>query len=1038
MLSEPDDPVRQGYTFLGWYTASDLAETSRYNFSSPVNSSFTLYAKWQAVNPDNSPADDTLVANAYNELSIMQDIPVGTNSIVLPASMSNGVIVSWTTSSADVINTSTGAVNHQANHVSVILTATLRKGSSERTKQFNVYVRGTNPVTSSISTLNIQASNADNDNFRISYAEGSNRVSSIEGILTDQPVLDPGTAIEVLDRMSTMIGIRTSADNELEIASVTSDDSGYEYQFAQKAPDGTRYYGRAVTISVNPENIADSLSSNFSSVLPVNSADTRLTQEQAENVALNSYGTDADANIPDPDPDDPTERAEVIIYSFGEYEAAPVYAWIINVQGYDASGDYFDDEVIVHATEANTVIAKTTNLHGERVTGRGIDELGEEQIFPIDHDNDAYYMRDLQDKNLRIFKGDALSPIEMGTNGPWDDRQAVSVYVNAIEVLDWWKNTFNRNSVDGRGGAVRIVAHAPGLTDNASWYKNSNKIYIYDHDDSVTRYKYSRAVAIDTITHEMTHGVFESIIGVDFPYSGYTAAINDAYADLFGCFKTRSWKYGRAYMNPDSNYDCLRDIANPASTNAVNSISGEVKMSNANVLHNSDTHRMGYLVSHAAYLMNSYGMTWEDLEQLWYKSMSMGYNASSNFYSVRTCVMKAARKLGFTDEKVNMIRKAFDDEEIYDSRAMLYGNVSDYVEGSAIEGASIVIEGLNGNSYTLETDGDGYYSQMADLGTYTVKVRKDNYVEFISHVKLFEESEDVRVNAALVREGSGTVSGDIINATSSTAERIADVKLEVMKDWNASSDVIRTISTDANGRYTLAIEAGYYTIRKIKEGYITSTFNATVSPSGTRQQNSYLSPDDLNRIDEDSGASSGQRIVLSWGANPRDLDSHLVGRLSDGSRFHVYFPSDDKIGRNSSGTQVANLDHDDTQGNGYETVTFDEFDPDGEYDYFVHWYSGTGTWSGSNALVELYTGQGTRDTVSAPSNSEQANLSLNNIPLYWHVFSFRNGRFTKVDRLLYEGDYHSGELGAAFIADDNDAVQTILNTYYPPKTNASR
>lgn len=36
-------PTRSGYTFLGWYTSSG----TKYNFNSQVNSSFTLYAKWQ-------------------------------------------------------------------------------------------------------------------------------------------------------------------------------------------------------------------------------------------------------------------------------------------------------------------------------------------------------------------------------------------------------------------------------------------------------------------------------------------------------------------------------------------------------------------------------------------------------------------------------------------------------------------------------------------------------------------------------------------------------------------------------------------------------------------------------------------------------------------------------------------------------------------------------------------------------------------------------------------------------------------------------
>ena len=44
MISEPTEPERDGYHFDGWYM--DDAYTSKYNFSSNVTSSFSIYAKW--------------------------------------------------------------------------------------------------------------------------------------------------------------------------------------------------------------------------------------------------------------------------------------------------------------------------------------------------------------------------------------------------------------------------------------------------------------------------------------------------------------------------------------------------------------------------------------------------------------------------------------------------------------------------------------------------------------------------------------------------------------------------------------------------------------------------------------------------------------------------------------------------------------------------------------------------------------------------------------------------------------------------------
>ncbi|MGI6205266.1 MAG: InlB B-repeat-containing protein, partial [Anaerovoracaceae bacterium] len=46
--SEPEAVTREGYTFDGWYTDSDL--TKKYDFAAAVSSDLTLYAKWTKVN----------------------------------------------------------------------------------------------------------------------------------------------------------------------------------------------------------------------------------------------------------------------------------------------------------------------------------------------------------------------------------------------------------------------------------------------------------------------------------------------------------------------------------------------------------------------------------------------------------------------------------------------------------------------------------------------------------------------------------------------------------------------------------------------------------------------------------------------------------------------------------------------------------------------------------------------------------------------------------------------------------------------------
>lgn len=107
------------------------------------------------------------------------------------------------------------------------------------------------------------------------------------------------------------------------------------------------------------------------------------------------------------------------------------------------------------------------------------------------------------------------------------------------------------------------------------------------------------------------------------------------------------------------------------------------------------------------------------------------------------------------------------------------------------------------------------------------------------------------------------------------------------------------------------------------------------------------------------------RIVLSWGESPSDLDSHLTGPDSSGgdSRFHVFFAE--------PGTDIANLDVDDIDSFGPETITVS---PEGGssilrpglYRYSVHHFFGDRTISTSSATVKLISADGSIDRTFTP------------------------------------------------------------------------
>ena len=88
------------------------------------------------------------------------------------------------------------------------------------------------------------------------------------------------------------------------------------------------------------------------------------------------------------------------------------------------------------------------------------------------------------------------------------------------------------------------------------------------------------------------------------------------------------------------------------------------------------------------------------------------------------------------------------------------------------------------------------------------------------------------------------------------------------------------------------------------------------------------------------------QITLTWGANPRDLDSHLAANIP--GTFHVYF---ENLGSLTSEPHAA-LDTDDTTSYGPEVTSITNLRP-GTYRFSVRHYTGTGDIETSGAVVNV-------------------------------------------------------------------------------------
>lgn len=148
--------------------------------------------------------------------------------------------------------------------------------------------------------------------------------------------------------------------------------------------------------------------------------------------------------------------------------------------------------------------------------------------------------------------------------------------------------------------------------------------------------------------------------------------------------------------------------------------------------------------------------------------------------------------------------------------------------------------------------------------------------------------------------------------------------------------------------------------------------------------------------------SSRLQFTLTWGADPRDLDSHLtIPKISAEAtyRYHLYYSN--RYSTPSNSYPYANLDTDDTSGYGPEHTTVYRL-YDGTYRFCVHHYAGSSTIqdSGAQVILNADDGRGTANTYIWTPPSQPAGTVV------WEVCDVvvSGGRITAVNTLSTYGD----------------------------------
>lgn len=319
------------------------------------------------------------------------------------------------------------------------------------------------------------------------------------------------------------------------------------------------------------------------------------------------------------------------------------------------------------------------------------------------------------------------------------------------------------------------------------------------------------------------------------------------------------------------------------------------------------------------------------------------------------------------------------------------GNVKNAITRGNLENVLVTLYNAdNEAAAAVFTDSTGSYT-LADIpvGTgYRCEYSLDQYLPSVySNITVRTDIEEILETVYLQPDQSllGTASGTIKNALDGSG--VEAVALQIREGLNTQTGpVLADATTDSSGFYSVTnLPAGNYTASISKAGFISTSFTLTIiGGQDNPEQNSTITPE---------LGGDEVRIVLTWGEEPVDLDSHITGPLENStSRFHVYYGAKGS----QTASPYAQLDVDDTTSFGPETITVYQMQS-GVYRYMVHDYTN------KSRNPSTYLASSGAKAVIYQGNAKIAEFNVPNQPgTIWTVFELEGSQVRPINTMDYE------------------------------------
>lgn len=246
-----------------------------------------------------------------------------------------------------------------------------------------------------------------------------------------------------------------------------------------------------------------------------------------------------------------------------------------------------------------------------------------------------------------------------------NDAPAVDAHYYAGKTYDYYKSTFNRNSYDDKGSALKSTVHYGSKYNNAFW--NGSQMVYGDGDGSTFT---PLSGGLDVVAHELTHAVTSS--ESNLVYQGESGALNEAISDIFGTVveykyqaSSADFLIGEDIYTPSVSGDALRSMSNPTAycdpDYYPNRYTGTAD--------NGGVHTNSGIINKAAYLIAAggtfHGVTVsgigiDKLGAIFYRTNTVYLTSSATFSQAKAAAIQSAADLyGSSSAEKTAVTNAF-------------------------------------------------------------------------------------------------------------------------------------------------------------------------------------------------------------------------------------------------------------------------------------------------------------------------------------------------------------------------------------------